>query len=490
MEKQVEQLLALYRQRMAGNRFWRYVSAHLKDWDIDRYGAPSQGGALMSGLVVVSSLRQLFAEIQSVYSAIVNNAKKSIDALLEQNTHQAHIGLFLSFLQLLEHNRHHLNQLTGRHLDFYLHDILRLNPKDRQPDSVNLTFELAKKNERHRLLQATVFKGGKNEDKIERLYDLKHELVLSRARVADLKNIHVSRSLFSAVRSVRQGENLSNDNPKWPGFGTSEYPLAELGFVISSPLLRLSEGVRVVKLRFALDKSVAVDSRKKVSLSDFFIAKVTTEKGWYACGVDVTTSQKELLLEFTFGMDVPAIVDYDPKNLGESKVLPVRYPLLYLTVDQKKEPQAYDILRRVKAKSLSMEIEVDNVRSLVLANDAANLKSDKPFLPFGSQPKIGSTFFIGHAESFAKPLSRISLNWHWVDAPQNLESHYVNYSAAKFQFAVSVELRENYNWDSLAESKALSIVASPGTYNLISALSVMQLEQIEQTVLRIDKQTM
>ena len=101
LEKQVEQLLALYRQRMAGNRFWRYVSAHLQDWEIDRYGAPSESGALMSGLAVVSSLRQLFTEIQSVYSAIVNNAKKSIDLLLKQDTHQAHIGLFLAFLQLV-----------------------------------------------------------------------------------------------------------------------------------------------------------------------------------------------------------------------------------------------------------------------------------------------------------------------------------------------------------------------------------------------------
>lgn len=481
MGNKVEQLLALYRQ-IDGDKLWDYVSARLKTWDIEKYGARDHGPKLMSNEQVVSALRVILGEMQTLYSAIVNNAKQTIDTLLQDDSHQAHIGLFLAFLRLLEHNRDHLNNLTGRHLDFYLEEILHLKPKKRQPDTVNLTFELAKKVERCLLPSNTPFKGGKNEDKIERLYDLKNELALSKAKVADLKNIHVITSALGTVQAVHAGivanspdglgEALPEDNPKWSGFGTADYPFAELGFVVASPLFRLSEGERAVTMTFLItdltslqdayskefDRAVQ-DSLDEVQLPNFFTVKVSTAKGWHDTvpNVFVDLKKSTLVLLFEFDMDIAPIVDYDAEKLGDDVALPAHWPLFRLTVDQQGEPRAYDVLRKLKATKLTVEIKVDKVRGLVLDNDAANLKADKPFLPFGSQPRIGSTFFIGHAESFAKPLTDLALSWKWVDPPQNLESYYQNYTDDEFQFSADVDLRENYNWDhSLEKNAALS----------------------------------
>ena len=508
LKNKVEQLLALYRQLIPDGKLWHYVSSHLKTWNINEHGAPSQSGPLMSKEEVVSSLRFLFGEVQTTYSAIINNAKQTFETLLQEDTHQAHIGLFIAFLRLLEDNREHLNKLTGRHLDFYLRKILQLKPKDRQPDAVNLTFELAKKIDRHRLAPATAFKGGKNEDKKERLYDLKNEVTLTKAMVTDLKNIHVIMSGRETVQSVHAGgvansldglgEALAEDNPKWSGFGTSSYPLAELGLVVASPLFRLSEGERAVTMRFLITDLTSLQDvyseefdhaarnvKDEVQLPNIFTAKVSTAKGWYDCIPDVFIDRKksELVLVSEFDMDVPPIVDYNGRKLGDAVPLRARWPLFRFTVDQQGEPGAYDVLRTLRATKLTVEIQVDRVRGLVLGNDAAKLKADKPFLPFGSQPRIGSTFFIGHAESFAKPLTDLSLSWKWVDPPQNLESHYQNYTDDKFQFSADVDLRENYNWDhSLEKNAALSKVVDPVSFKIIAALPLKKLDILNNAI--------
>lgn len=507
LENKIEQLLALYRQRIPGDKLYRYVSSQLTGWNIDEHGAMSQGGPLMSQEVVVSSLRVLFGEVQAIYAAIVNNSKQTIETLLKEDSHQAHIGLFLAFLRLLEDNREHLNLLTGRHLDFYLRKILQLHPKERQPDGVNLTFELAKKVNRHRLASATAFKGGKNEDKKERFYDLKEELALSQAKVADLKNIHVMTGGPEMVQSVHAGvvansldglgEALPEENPKWPGFGTSSYPFAELGFVVSSPLFRLSEGERAVTMRFliadltSLQKTyseefdrAARDLENKIQLPSLFTAKVSTKKGWYdsICNVFIDLEQSELVLLFEFDMDVPPIVDYDGEKLADAVVLQALWPVFKMTVNQQQEPLAYDALRKLKATKLTTEIHVDKVRGLVLSNDAAKLKSDKPFLPFGSQPRIGSSFFIGHAESFAKPLTELSLSLQWVDPPQNLETYYQNYTDAEFQFTADVDIRENFDWSPLQTELGLSIYGDPASYQAIAGLTPKQQEEISSAV--------
>lgn len=505
LEKKVEQLLGLYRLRIADDKLWSYVSANLKTWDIDK-NAPAPGGALMSKAAVVGALRNIFGEAQTIYAAIVNNAKQTIEASLKEDSHQAHVGLFIAFLRLLEHNREHLNALTGRHLDFYLRQILELEPQKRTPDSVNLTFELAKKIGRHRLVAGTAFKGGKNEDKVERIYDLKNELALSRATVAQLKNIHVAGAAQAdGARTVHagavanspdgQGRALPEDNPKWPGFGTSSYPFAELGLVIASPLLRLSEGERQVTMAFTvtdlspLKTAYAAEfgstTDDEVQLPELFNARVSTAKGWHDCRPNVTVNRKTpaLILVFELDMDVPPVVDYNTEKLADPIPLPARWPVLRLTVDQKGQPPAYAALSQLRATQLALKIEVDKVRDLVLGNDAAKLKADKPFLPFGSQPRIDSSFLIGHAESFAKPLTHLTLTWQWVDPPQNLETHYQNYTDAEFQFSADVDLRVNYGWDhSLGQKVALSVAADPASYGEIAALAPEKLKAVHQAV--------
>lgn len=509
LAKKVEQLLALYSLKIFDDRLRNHVGSKLAAWNIDPFGAPVPGGALMDDKQYVRALRNIFGEVQTIYASIVNNARQTIETCLGEDSHQAHVGLLLAFLKLLEHNREHLNTLTGKHLDFYLRRILKLEPKARTPDSVNLTFELAKKVRRHTLAAGTAFKGGKNEDKLERLYDLKHELALSRAAVADLKSLFVKGAAEPGVRrSVHAarvaasldgaGKALPEDNPKWPGFGTSGYPLAEMGFSVASSLFRLNQGERQVTLTFRLTDIGPLQTQfaqdfesataDPVPLPALFKARVSTVKGWHACTpkVSVDRNLPALSLEFEFDMNAPAIVDYDAAKLADPISLPANWPVFRLDVDQDAHPAAYDALSKLRATELTLILVVDKVRDLVIANDDARLKPDKPFLPFGSQPRIDSTFLIGHAETFAKPLTQVSLSWQWVDPPRNLETHYQNYTDDEFQFTADVELRENYNWDhSLKKNEALSVVADPASYSKIAGWTPEEIKKIRQAIDRM-----
>ena len=502
----VEKLLALY-DHVGGDRLWDLVSKSLKNWGIDRNNVPAYGPDLLNQQEILSALRNVFGEIQTIYAALVNNARQTIETSLDDDTHQAHVGLFIAFVRLLEHNRDHLNLLTGRHLDFYLRKILKLEPETRIPDRVNLTFELAKTTTRHRLNAKTACKGGKNEEKVERLYDLVNETTLSRATVTDLKNILTQKSsspgTLCAVHAGKmansmdgQGKALAEDNPKWPVFGKTTYPFAELGFALSSPLFRLGEGERGVTLTFAIADFKALkrafgspfDSADsdEVPLPDIFAARVTTAKGWYDCRPEVTFHLKlrSIKLTFDFDMDVPAIVDYDTEKLADPIPLPASWPVLRLTVDQKAHPAAYEVLRGLRVNSVKVDIAVDKVRSLVLSSDDATLKADKPFLPFGSQPRVGSAFFIGHAESFAKPLTQLGLTWRWIDPPEDIEDHYQNYTTENFQFTADVELRENYGWGaSLSKTNVvLSAAADPSSYQEVAKAAPEKMAAIREAV--------
>jgi hypothetical protein len=71
--------------------------------------------------------------------------------------------LFLAFLRLFELVRADINTLTGRHLDFYYRQILRLKEKAAEPGHVHLLVELARQVSSHELQAGQLFKAGKDE---------------------------------------------------------------------------------------------------------------------------------------------------------------------------------------------------------------------------------------------------------------------------------------------------------------------------------------
>lgn len=506
MEEQVVQLLTLFQVSFQGSsRLWDHLSPKLSDWNVTEPSNEIPGDAPpVDRKYQLQILRRLFEEVLNVYSSIVLNAKKIIGEDLNDPGHQAHVGLLLSFLHLFAHSLDQLNGFTGRHLDFYLKKILKLVPAGRKPDQVHLIFEAARGIDRHELSADTALKGGKDADGTERIYELSENTVITQAVVASLKNLYVEFKRDTAPPALAavhmgiaadsrdgQGGELSEEDPKWQGFGNAVYPFAQLGFAVSSPLLRLKEGDRTIILEFFIDDIEVLKKAFPTAFSDASILEVQlpplfagfiySEKGWLSASPDlfVDTKEKKLMFQFELGMGDPGVVDYNPTESGDDPALPVTWPLIKLLLRQEEYPMALNALKAIRIAKLDLHVEVNNVRNLVVQNDLSGLKPSKPFPPFGPLPRVGSKFYVGDHEIFAKPLTEVRVAWDWVDPPENLGTWFKSYTDQKFKYKVDIHIRKDHGWSSLAGDRDLSVEADPSAVRILKKLSSEKIEMLD-----------
>ena len=133
----------------------------------------------------------IFDQFLKVYARIVNEAGQVLEeSLTKWNCHEPHFALFLAFLRLFEHARTELNTLTGRHLDFYYRDILRLKEKEAEPGKAHLLLEIARQISEHEVEAGELFKAGKDDLGKDVFFANDRTLVANRAEVAALKTVY------------------------------------------------------------------------------------------------------------------------------------------------------------------------------------------------------------------------------------------------------------------------------------------------------------
>ena len=235
----------------------------------------------------------LSTAVEQVYQAlerIRRDASRHLaDSLESFGAHAPHYGLWLAFLQLYGHAKSELNRFTGRHLDFYFREVLRLAPRGAVPDAVHLLFELAKGYSARRLPEGTAFRAGKDAEGNPVSYRLESDIVVNRARVTELRGLQV-RSAGTAAEPaetplaapvVRSRDGLGEvelpaDAPAWPPFGPAASPAARMGIAVADRKLFLREGTRKIELIAELTAplpTTAIDPR--------WIVRLTGDEGWF-----------------------------------------------------------------------------------------------------------------------------------------------------------------------------------------------------------------
>ena len=111
-----------------------------------------------------------------------------------------HVALLLTFIELLGHARGQMNELTRRHLSFYVRDILGVRHRGPAPDRVNVLIQPAGAGPV--LLPAgSLLDAGKDSQGAGRVYRTDRDIVANRARVAALRSVHIARHVTS-IRSA------------------------------------------------------------------------------------------------------------------------------------------------------------------------------------------------------------------------------------------------------------------------------------------------
>ncbi|MCB8963010.1 MAG: baseplate J/gp47 family protein [Ardenticatenales bacterium] len=126
---------------------------------------------------------------------------------------QPHQTLFLAFLRLLRHIQAQFNALTGRHLDYYYRELLRLTPRPAQPHQVHVLLDLNETSEFVRIPAGTAFQGGADDAEQPRLYHSVVDQEINQIRVGALRALYVDRQLtgIEEWRPQHKGDMTAED---------------------------------------------------------------------------------------------------------------------------------------------------------------------------------------------------------------------------------------------------------------------------------------
>lgn len=425
--------------------------------------------------IAYKKLNKQFTDLYNVYFQVIKLAATNFKKSLTLDNHQPHIALFTGFLYLYQLVQEDLNKITGKHLNFYYKDVLKLKLKPSIPDKVHLYFELAKHVEEHKLAKGIRFLAGKDETGADVYYEADGDTVLNKAQVESISTLFVERqkkddgtldfkNIYAApVANSQDGLGAEIDDeekPSWMTFGSKAMPKAVIGFAIASNELLLAEGTRKITLTINYTgANISDTSNLKVAFSG--------EKGWIepATFPSITPTSNKLTVEITLNPEEPAVIPFDEKAMKQS--LGTTLPVLKLYVHQPESATANATLKQlkdIKITSFDLDIDVKGLESLLAFNDLSVLNTQKSFVPFGVTPVLGSSFYVGSKEVFQKQLSKVNLNITWENLPKNaggnldFKNYYVGYDnapAGNNDFSIKASILKSKGESVLLNSKEI-----------------------------------
>ncbi len=422
--------------------------------------------------------KSIFDQFLKVFARTISEANSALEeVLMTWDNHQPHYALFLAFLRLFEYARTKANTLTGRHLDFYYREILRLKEKPAEPGHVHLLAELAKQADIHEFKAGELFRAGKDDQGKDLFFANDRDFVANKATVAALKTVYrhgneiVGNELAGTARTTTihqgriyaspiansddgQGAELTSTGQSGHPFFNKVYadgrlqsinmPKAEIGFAIASHYLLMAEGKRTITIRFMTSYLVAFNKNGE-SGENKIVCMLTTEQGWLTIITPFISFNQFLELNITLTGDAPSITPYSVKTHGYNFETDLPLLLVKLKQDDTRE-YAYSVLQGVVVNKITLTIVVEGLKSLGVSNDFGPVDTSKPFQPFGPSPVAGSSLIIGSKEVFQKKLSNPSVTLKWLSKP----SPYVNTSTPSTK--VYVDFLSNGDWQGTKET--------------------------------------
>ena len=388
-------------------------------------------------------------------------------SLSNKSDHPPHTTLLIALLQLMQYLQNDLNNFTERHLDYYYRSVLQLSERRGQADSVTVMFELAPGFTSWLLPAKSLLMGGKNLVGEDILYATDADIVVQPAKRCSLYRLTlerdnaapawVRRALVTLAANTEDGIDAPLKNPAlgWPMFSASprspSAPFtqdAELGLMITSPVLLLSEGERKVTIKFIIDAANSSAIRTELSrqreqqtanintlFGEGFKLFVSTAKEWmrvaFKYSQEQSEAQDDIVIDvcFSLGPDQPAMVC----NQALAGAPPGPWPCVRLVLNSDASVYQYSSFSNIQLKQVDLNVVVSDLRNLTLSGDLGQIAVDKPFFPFGALGACGAHFDIAHAELGKDNLRDVKISLIWLNLPlaaASFDSYYAYYAPA------------------------------------------------------------
>lgn len=398
--------------------------------------------------------RRLFSQ-ETISPEIGVSPIKYLRGGLARSDWPAHQALLFALLHVRSISQQDMNELTGRHLTYYYEKVLQLQRKSANPDEVHVVFELAKNAAPELLLASTLLDAGKAPDGKSKInYALDSDIVVTHTLVNSVKSVFTDKN-SSGNKIVFKADDATLVRPDtggldWRPFGRSQLTLspeaktmaeAKLGFAIASPNFLLVEGDRKITISLNLEASSLIPPPHA------FEVYVTGSKGWITPVVNVPIfSSSKITFQAIISSSADSIIAYSESLHGGG--FATKFPVIKFEM----LPYNFQLetLSSFAISSVDVLVEALGVTSLILQNDQAVQPSGKPAALFGSQPVIGSNFYIGSPEIFNKSIKSLSLKLEWQDPPANFTNYYSAYgnpNIANNVFSTDLYLLAGKNWN-------------------------------------------
>lgn len=401
---------------------------------------------------------------------------KTLDKLFkEEKNAPPHIALLVAFLKLFSFLQEDVNKISTRRLNYYYEDVLQLKRRAASEDQVHVLFELAKNAKPTLIKSGSLLEAGNTLSGNPLRYSLKNDILVNHAIINSLYSSYVdsNKKGEEIVFKTRDTSLVKNETgSSWRPFGKSQLehpvesrPMEPVGFglAIASPNFLMAEGTRWIELSFKLKSKIGYTSSGAI-LGSMLDISVTGEKEWFKpdeiikaeITADIPEGSQDPDQENPFTLDVhikinestPAITAYSEEihhgNFNSN------WPVLTLAIN----PESYllETLSKFRVEQITIEVEAKGIKDLILQNDQAIQPADKPAMPFGSNPMIGSNFYIGSKEIFSKSLNSLNIILEWQDVPEDLTDYYRAYGNSNIlsqSFLTEVRLLSGRNWNTL-----------------------------------------
>lgn len=374
-----------------------------------------------------------------------------------------HLGLFIAFLKLFGYPQKQLNRLTASHLYFFYNKVLGQEKKQVRPDKAFVFFELAKNVAKYQLPEASALSAGKDEQGKEILYATDRRLFLSHAKVSDFKAVQVNKGSKSSIKmfpviNSRDGMGTPlGEEEGWQPFGGQNLSgqSAGIGFAADSPILLLKEGIRKIRLSLSVNDDNASELR-----ADEFNAMLTGPDGWIRKDVEeVRYENGRLTFSIQLDETAPPVESFD-KNKHDYELKVSEWPILSIVLKEGFTYKRYAFLQSMNVSSISIRVDVEKARSLIIRNDFGELEAGKNFHPFGYTPVTGANVYLGLEETFYKHVIHFILHLNWKGLPDSFKNYYEGYKGAtnslvnsNEDFKVKAAVRRRGEWVRVTSSE-------------------------------------
>ena len=324
--------------------------------------------------------------------------------------HVPHTAMLIAFSKLKMMYDARYNLLVHQHTVFVFNDVLRLKKQPALPDNATITIELAKNISQYFLPKNTLFKAGKNSKGKTVYYKSDRDLVLNSAKIRALKSsVRIySQNQLCGVTGAGDAANAQwQVNNAWLPFNDICESFTGLG--IESKII---ESVKTKNTEILFEFTFKNDLPAITAMEEKFEAKLILEDN-----SEEKLTIKEVYADKDKSNRILTIKANVVSNLtiAVKKGINARIMLISPGKDEASDDlvQLYKYLLsehigKVKVKMSKQQFVPGNVKT-----SSAGFGASVSFIAFGSQSLAGSSFSIAH--SFLKFADKVNLTIKWAE---------------------------------------------------------------------------